>query len=42
MAYYNGNHRMVQRQPMMTCPNQAEQAEQLRIRSKYSFSTAML
>ena len=24
MAYYNGNHRMVQRQPMMTCPNQAQ------------------
>ena len=39
MAYYNGNHRMVQRQPMMTCPNQAQNRQS---RSKYSFSTAML
>lgn len=23
MAYYNGNHRSVTRQPMMNCPNQA-------------------
>lgn len=23
MAYYNGNYRAGQRQPMMTCPNQA-------------------